>query len=222
MLVVGDSHLAHKHHLIDALHRSLTARGAIVYVFGACGATPSEFLQPSKTDCGRASMRPSGELVVEEGTQPTWNLKQLIAEHRPNQVVIIEGDTLAAYRQKILPKSWVWDEVSAMTAVLKQANSACTWVGPPWGRPGGAYGKTAERVTALSGYLSEIVAPCRYVDSTRLARPGEWGSYDGQHLDASSYKAWASAITQALSAAPAEAAVPSAVAVDRDDPWRQR
>lgn len=221
VLVVGDSHLAHKQHLIDTLERALKAKGARVAAFGACGATPSEFLQPSKTDCGRASQRPGSELLVEEGTQAVWSMPQLIREYRPDQVVLVIGDTLGAYRQKTFPKSWVWDEVTALTAALKQSQQSCTWVGPPWGRSGGAYGKTAERVAVLSNYLNEIVAPCRYLDSTQFAKPGQWGSYDGQHLDLASYKAWAAAITQALSSVHEKGPIRASTA-DEDDPWLRR
>lgn len=218
VLVVGDSHLVRTQHLTEPLYRALTAQGATVYAYGSCGATPSEFLQQAKTDCGRSSMVPRGGLTVMEGVQPVWDLRQLLKEVHPARVVVVIGDTLGAYRQKTFPRSWVWDEVTQMTGVLNETHVQCTWVGPPWGRSGGGYGKTPERVEALSKYLSEIVAPCAYVDTTRFAKPGEWGSYDGQHLDAGSYKAWAAGIAQTLLAAPGAGTAP---VPDKDDPWQR-
>jgi hypothetical protein len=218
VLIVGDSHLVRRQHLIEPLYKAFSAQGATVYAYGSCGATPSEFLRPAKTDCGRSSLVPRSELAVMEGVQSVWDLRQLIKDVHPDRVVVVIGDTLGAYRQKAFPKSWVWDEVTLMTGVLNDSHLACTWVGPPWGRSGGAYGKTPERVEVLSKYLSEIVAPCDYVDTTRLARPGEWGSYDGQHLDAGAYKAWAAGIAQAMQTgrAPGVSGSP-----DKDDPWQR-
>jgi hypothetical protein len=208
VLVLGDSHMVHKKYLIDWLHESLARQGAIVYSFGACGATPSNFMRPYKTECGRASRTPEGEQQVEEGPVSVWNARELIAKYNPSRIVIVMGDTMGAYRRSDFPKAWIWDEVTSLTALVKESKVACSWVGPPWGRPGGAYGKTDERVRELSDFLAKTVAPCRYLDSTTFARPGEWKSFDGQHLTSAGYKAWAAAIADSIASAPTATAAP--------------
>lgn len=205
VLVIGDSHMVHRNYLIDQLHDALTADGATVYSFGACGATPTDFLVPHMTDCGRASRLAGGAQKTEEGPAlPVWNARELIARYHPDRVVIVMGDTMGAYKTSDFPKAWVWDQVSSLTGELKAAQLACDWVGPPWGTEGGSFGKTYDKVRQLSDYLSGLVAPCRYIDSTRFAKPGEWRTIDGQHLNAEGYKAWAAGIAGAV-AAPAAA-----------------
>lgn len=218
MLVLGDSHMVHKNYLIDWLHESLSQQGATVYSFGACGATPSNFLRPYKTDCGRASRVVGSEQQVEEGPVSVWNARELIAKHHPDRIVIVMGDTMGAYRHSTFPKAWVWDEVTSLTSLVRETKIACTWVGPPWGKPGGAYGKTNERVKELSEFLSQAVAPCQYIDSTGLAKPGEWKSFDGQHLSTAAYKAWAVAIADSIASAPAAVSAPAPDS--GKDPWQ--
>jgi lysophospholipase L1-like esterase len=75
---------------------------------------------------------------------------------------------------------------------------SCVWVGPAWGTEGGKFNKTYARAKEMSGYLSEIVAPCTYIDSLSLSKPGEWGTIDGQHFDGAGYKSWGSAIGNAI------------------------
>jgi len=212
ILIIGDSHMVHKDYLIDHLHESLTQQGAKVYSFGACGATPTDYLVSHKTDCGRASRLENGGQKLEEGAAVlVWNAKELIAKYNPNMLIIVVGDTLGAYRQSDFPKAWIWDEVSALTKVLKSANLACHWVGPPWGSEGGKFGKTFARVKQLSDYLSKTVSPCHYIDTTAMVKPGQWKSFDGQHLNNAGYKAWAAAITESIaSPSSASAAAPAA------------
>lgn len=74
VLVIGDSHMVHRNTLIDDLHEALTGAGATVYSFGACGATPADYLAPHMTDCGRASRLAGGVQNTEEATpMPVWN-----------------------------------------------------------------------------------------------------------------------------------------------------
>jgi lysophospholipase L1-like esterase len=49
----------------------------------------------------------------------------------------------------------------------------------------------------LSDYLSTIVSPCHYVDSLRFSQPGEWPTFDGEHLTPDSYRLWAADIADA-------------------------
>jgi lysophospholipase L1-like esterase len=50
----------------------------------------------------------------------------------------------------------------------------------------------------MSAYLAEIVAPCAYVDSQKMSRPGEWTTIDGQHFTAAGYRAWGRSIAAAV------------------------
>lgn len=212
ILLIGDSHMVHEGGLIDLLPPALEADGARVYAFGACGATPTDYLTPKTSDCGIASRAAGGPVKRSlVAGQPVWNARDLIAQVKPNMVFVVMGDTIGAYKMASLPKPWVWDQVTALTGEIRAANLGCDWIGPPWGTASAAFGKTDGRVAELSAYLAQVVGPCRYVDSTVFAKPGQWRSIDGQHLDAASYKAWAAAIrkaveTQAPAAAPAGAA----------------
>jgi hypothetical protein len=211
VLVLGDSHMVHKGYLIDRLHDELTAQGATVYSYGACGATPGDYLMPHKTDCGRASRIGGGEQNIEEaGAVPVWNAKELLAKHHPDLMVIVMGDTMGGYGQADFPKAWIWDQVSTLTGAIKAANVACNWVGPPWGAEGSLFDKSVARVRQLSGYLAQVVAPCHYIDSTAFAAPGQWKSIDGQHLNGAGYKAWAEAIARSLQPSPAKTIAPAA------------
>ncbi|RJF87936.1 SGNH/GDSL hydrolase family protein [Oleomonas cavernae] len=220
VLVIGDSHMVHKNYLIDELHQALTAQGATVYSFGACGTTPTDFLVPHTTDCGRASRLAGAPQKLEEGPAvPVWNAHELIAKYKPGRIIIVMGDTMGAYKQADFPKAWIWDQVSSLTGEIKSASVSCDWVGPPWGTEGGSFGKTYDKVKQLSDYLSQVVAPCRYIDSTGFARPGEWKTIDGQHLNAIGYKAWAAGITKAVTAAPAAPPPGAATPATGAEPW---
>jgi hypothetical protein len=120
-----------------------------------------------------------------------WALPTLIATYHPIVVVVELGENLAQYGVPgDLPRDWIADEVRALLHPIQAANLACIWIGPTWGVEGGPYQKTYSRVKALSGYLSQVVAPCRYIDSLAFSRPGEWTTPDGVHLTAESARLW--------------------------------
>jgi len=129
----------------------------------------------------------------------TRPFNELVKTYKPNLVVVVNGDTMAGYTQPELQKTWIWQQVSRLTKGVKNNGVACVWVGPAWGTEGGKFNKTYARAKEMSGYLSEIVAPCTYVDSLKLSQPGEWGSIDGQHFDNAGYKSWGTAIGNAIS-----------------------
>jgi len=110
---------------------------------------------------------------------------------------------MAAYSKPDFPMAWAWQNVSALTADIATTGATCVWVGPPWGSEGGKYGKTFDRVELMSQFLGNNVAPCVYLDSLRLSKKGEWGTTDGQHLTLPAYKAWGTAIADAIKTLPA-------------------
>jgi lysophospholipase L1-like esterase len=67
------------------------------------------------------------------------------------------------------------------------------------------YKKNDTRTKLMSAFLASNVAPCTYIDSLTLSKPGEWVTTDGQHFTVAGYKSWANAIGSALAKLPADA-----------------
>jgi len=198
ILVLGESHMSISNYLISNLPNELVEKGAKVFSYGACGASAGDWLKTksvpcsaSRVDVGTIRERPSDVAT----TQPISNL---ITKHQPNLILLIMGDTMASYDSNTIPKSWVWQTVSALTHEIKAQGMRCVWVGPPWGEDGGKYKKTNARVREFSDYLSTIVAPCTYIDSLSFAKMGEWKTFDGEHFDKWGYESWSKSITNAL------------------------
>lgn len=197
ILVIGDSHMAEPDYLISRLHESLTRRGAVVHSYGACGVPAGDWMRKKRSMCGAAARSGDGKVAVlpgkEGSTTPYAELHRAI---KPDLVIVVVADAMGDYMKPDLPKAWIWQQVTSLTKGIKESGTRCIWVGPPWGT-GGRFGKTYERVTAYSDYLADIVAPCRYVDSTRFSRPGDWPTVDGLHFTAPGYQAWGEAIADA-------------------------
>lgn len=201
ILVVGDSHLASSGYLITTLHDDLMDRGAVVYSYGACGLSSAAWVKETRSPCGSAQRLGDGKFIKDKDEAAvTRPLGDLVATHHPDLVVVVNGDTMAAYDNPVLPKTWIWKEVSTLTKDIKKIGVRCVWVGPAWGSENGQYGKTFARVKDMSGYLSGLVAPCTYIDSLTMSKPGEWRTVDGQHLTSSGYFSWGKAIGDAISA----------------------
>ncbi len=207
VLMIGDSHLATPGYLITTLHDDLTQQGAAVYSFGACGAAAGDWVSKTKIEspppCGIASREKEGKVKLVVGAKAaTTPYAELVKTYKPDLVVVVMGDTMAGYTQPAMPKAWIWQHVSALTKAIKASGTKCVWVGPAWGTEGGQFGKTYARVSEVSGYLSEIVSPCTYVNSLKLSKPGEWATLDGQHFKSPGYKSWGAAITTAITTPP--------------------
>lgn len=201
VLVIGDSHMASNNYLISTLHDDLMERGAVVYSYGSCGSSAGAWVRKTHSICGGAQRIKDGEVVKDNPAEATTRpIAELVNTHKPNLIVVVNGDTMGAYNNPTMPKTWIWQEVTSLTKAIKKTGVACAWVGPPWGAEGGEYGKTFARVKELSSYLSGIVAPCTYIDSSAMAKPGEWRSTDGQHFSSSGYRYWGKAIGEAVSA----------------------
>jgi hypothetical protein len=199
LLVIGDSHMAGPDYLISTLHDALIAEGAMVHSYGFCGAQGESWVYGTTVSCGRAERHGRNPPLADRSPQDrTWPLQALVERHHPNLIVVELGDTLAAYGQPDLPRAWIYEQVRTLTGRIRADNIPCVWVGPAWGDNGYAYHKTVARVTEISRFLARSVAPCRYIDSTKFSRPGEWATTDGQHLTASGYRAWGKDIAQAI------------------------
>jgi hypothetical protein len=199
VLIIGDSHNASKDFLLSSLHDGLVAQGASVHSYGVCGSQPFDWIKETELPCGRAERHNADEPIVEPMQKvKTWSLESLIQKHHPGLLVVELGDNMGGYGiTPNLPKEWIGFEVQEMLKPITAHKLPCVWVGPPWGSEGGASNKTFARVKDLSAYLSQIVHPCRYVDSLRFSQPGQWPTFDGEHLTPDSYRLWGADITEA-------------------------
>jgi hypothetical protein len=202
ILIIGDSHMTVPTHLITSLHDDLVAQGAHVHSLGICGANAGDWTKASPGTCGGSERVDNGPVKVLGANPMTVPIKQLIATDKPNLVIVVQGDTMAAYDKPDFPKTWVWQQVTALTKDIASTNTTCVWIGPAWGTEGGKFGKTFTRVKLMSSFLQANVAPCTYVDSLTFSKPGEWATVDGQHFTGPGYKLWGDAITKTLDALP--------------------
>jgi hypothetical protein len=198
VLIIGDSHIASKDFLLGSLHDTLVSRGAIVHSYGVCGSQPHDWIAQTELPCGRAERHNADEPIVDKSPKvKTWSLEKLIEQYHPDLLVVELGDNMAGYGVlPELPKQWIAYETMQMLQPIEAHRLPCIWIGPPWSE-GGASNKTFARVQDLSGYLSTIVSPCRYVDSLRFSQPGQWPTFDGEHLTPDSYRLWAADIADA-------------------------
>jgi len=200
VLIIGDSHIASKDFLLSSLNDALVAQGAVVHSYGVCGSQPHDWVAQSELGCGRAQRHNADDPIVERSPPnvKTWSLAKLIEQHRPDLLIVELGDNMAGYGASVpLPKEFITAETLQMLQPVEAHHLPCIWVGPPWGSEGGPSNKTYARVHELSDYLSQIVYPCRYVDSLRFSQPGQWATYDGEHLTPDSYRLWATDIANA-------------------------
>lgn len=202
ILIVGDSHLTVPYYLIDSLHTGLEKQGAQVHTLGICGTDPGDWLSSVKGDCGAAERRGTAPAQVLKMDTPTTPIDALIANDKPDLVIVVMGDTIGAYKQASFPKTWAWQQVTSLTKAIAKTDTACLWVGPAWGTEGGKYQKTFARVKLVSSFLASNVAPCGYIDSLKLSKPGEWATTDGQHFTQAGYQAWGGALVEQVLAAP--------------------
>ncbi|HML10146.1 MAG TPA: SGNH/GDSL hydrolase family protein [Stellaceae bacterium] len=199
VLIIGDSHLANKDFLLSSLQDDLVGQGAIVHSYGVCGSQPNDWVKQTELPCGRGERHNADEAVIDKSPKvKTWSLEKLIEQHHPNLLIVELGDNMGAYGvQQVLPKEWISSEVEEMLKPIAAHRLPCVWVGPPWGAEGGTSKKTFARVEELSSYLAQTVSPCRYIDSLRFSQPGQWATFDGEHLTPDSYRIWGADITDA-------------------------
>ena len=204
LLVLGESHMSLAQHLTEPLNTALVDKGANVVSIGACGASAADWLVAKKVDCG-GEMRNAGKLLVKGNDASTTPIQELIKKEKPDVVVLVIGDTMASYDKPAFPKAWAWQSVTNLTKAIAATNTKCVWVGPAWGKEGGKYQKNDMRTQLMSKFLASSVAPCTYVDSLKMSKPGEWITTDGQHFTVAGYKARGAGIAEALAKLPADA-----------------
>jgi hypothetical protein len=197
ILVIGDSQMMN---MINNLHNQLGNAGAAVHTYAMCGATPGDWVYRSTvSSCGRAEHHEKNPVITENKPQlPTYVLNDLIEKHHPNLIVVEMGDTVAGYGMPQINRPWLIEQVRTLTGKIAASRISCNWVGPMWGQNEPPYNKSDARVKEVSQLLSESVTPCRYIDSTAFARPGELPTRDGTHLQPDGYRKWSTAITDAI------------------------
>jgi hypothetical protein len=164
-----------------------------------CGASADAWMQKTTVSCGRAERHDKAAPIADMGKQDyTWQINDLIAKHHPNLVIVEAADAMGGYGSPQLPKAWIYEQTHALAGRIAASGASCIWVGPVYGELNSPYHKGNDRVQELSQFLSQSVAPCRYVDSTRFAQPGQWPTTDGQHLTTAGYKAWGADIANAV------------------------
>jgi hypothetical protein len=199
ILVLGDSHMAGRDYLLSGLHDALESQGASVQSYGMCGASADAWLEKTTVSCGKGERHDRGAPVTEMGKQGyTWMIGDLLQKHHPNLVVVEAADAMGGYTSPELPKAWIYDQTHALAARIHAAGAACIWVGPIYGNVNSPYHKGDDRVRELSQFLSQSVAPCRYVDSLHFEPSPPWPTTDGQHLTAAGYKTWGQDIADAV------------------------
>jgi hypothetical protein len=202
VLIIGDSHLASTDYLIKTLHDSLIDQGAAVHSIGVCGANPGDWIASSTAGkCGGAERTGKGPIKLMGQSASTTPIKTLIANDKPNLVLVVMGDTMANYKQNF-SKAWAWQQVTALTQEISSTKTACAWVGPAWGTENGKYGKTYARTQQMSTFLAENVAPCIFIDSLKMSKPGAWATKDGQHFTGMGYEEWGKAIAKSVTELP--------------------
>jgi hypothetical protein len=200
VLIIGDSHLATKDFLLGSLHDALLSQGAIVHSYGVCGSQPHDWVAQTELSCGRAERHNADEPIIDKSAKvKTWSLDKLIKQLHPNLLIVELGDNMAGYGTlPELPREWIAYETAEILQPITARHLPCIWVGPPWGTEGGPSNKTFARVHELSDYLSTVVPPCHYVDSLRFSQPGQWPTFDGEHLTPDSYRLWAADIANTV------------------------
>src|SRR5262249_14945781 len=93
---------------------------------------------------------------------------------------------------------WVHEQLNGLTSRIAATKISCMWVGPIWGQNTGPYHKTVAEVQDMSRLLSTSVAPCNFIESIAFAKPDEWPTRDGGHLQPDGYRKWAMAITGSI------------------------
>lgn len=198
LVVIGESHLADPTYLIGPMHDQLLQKGATVHSVGVCGASPANWVKVTPSDCGRAERKGAPPAIRIETGAATTPIKDLIAGAKANAIIVVSGDTIGSYKNAEFPKAWAYSQVTALTSAIAETGVVCYWVGPGWSNNPARFGKTNERVKALSVFLSENTLPCTYIDSTKMSQPGEWKTIDGQHYNGTGYRAWGTEIVKAL------------------------
>jgi len=196
LLIIGDSHVTFKDSLLSILPDEYTKQGAKVVTYGVCSSTAADWVVPNPNNgCGAAERigdAPIGAPNMKPASPPP--ISALMEKWHPDVIMVVLGDTMAAYGQNTVSKDWVDEQVKTLTYTI--GKTACIWIGPTWGQYSPRYGKTDKRAAEMAELLKSEVSPCAYVDGTQLMKPGSVNTIDGIHATGASYQVWGNAIIQ--------------------------
>lgn len=203
ILILGASHLATPGFFGTILHNQLADQGAIVHTLAVCGAFPSHWVLPTQGNCGSLEKVGGNPANFRLGKTPnTKSYLELVAVESPALVILVMGDSVANYSAPTMNKKWAYQEIQKLTSTIDESKISCLFIGPPWGTEGGNSKKTNIRVREVSDFLKINVKPCKYIDSLKLSRPGEWDTTDGLHLMQKGYAEWATRVMQEIQKIP--------------------
>lgn len=196
LLIIGDSHVTFKDSLLTILPEAYTRAGAKVVTYGVCSSTAADWVVPNPNNGCGAAQRVGDAPLTPPNMTPTSPppITALIEQWHPDVVMVVLGDTMAAYGQSEISRNWADEQVKTLTMTI--GKTACIWVGPTWGEYSPRYGKTDKRAQEMADFLKDEVAPCTYIDGTKLMQPGSPKTIDGVHLTPVSYKVWGAGILQ--------------------------
>ena len=203
ILILGASHLATPGYFGTVLHNQLADQQAVVHTVAVCGAFPSYWISPVEGTCG--SLEKTGNTPAEYRIGKTPAAKsyfELVASDFPDLVILVMGDSVANYANPFMDKNWALQEITKLTRVVEDSKVTCIFIGPPWGAEGGKSKKSNFRVRETNELLKTSVKPCKYIDSLKMSRPGEWSTTDGMHLIQKDYKDWATKVMQEIQQLP--------------------
>jgi hypothetical protein len=200
ILIIGASHLTFPNSLVKGLNNALVDKGAQVHTLGVCGISPSQWTLNAKGTCGAAERINKESVELNLGSKAgTVPIQDLIAADKPALLIVVMGDTLGDYRNSAgMSLPWAGSELDVLTRKISASGVKCVWVGPAWGEEGKSSGKSYARVKQVDKLLSDRVAPCRYISSLKMSKPGEWLTVDGLHYRSQYYSEWSQKIVYEL------------------------
>lgn len=201
-LVIGDSHIAGP--VGDRLHQLFRDSGKDVRTIGLAGATAQTYTSPNpkeRTLSFGFADRKNDSADREPGTKPRTvpELKTLLAEQKPQRLVIELGDNFAAYRSPSAAADKAAEaQVKKITQQIKdsQFRGRCYWITPTWTDKSGQkpYYKTNERLKEVIAIIKSNASPCQVIDSTEVIAQQEIKTTsDGLHFDSKNGSKWAQA-----------------------------
>lgn len=210
-LIIGDSHVVgpfgenlHKYFYEEAQENVRTV--------GLAGGTATSFTSPSENQrtlgYGFADRKNDKAKKVSGGTKATApEFGRLLAEERPQRVVVELGDNFADYKSpNAHSNAAVVAQVKRIKDQLKRSefHGTCYWVTPTWTDKSGSrpYMKTNERLVEVIALIKKEAEPqCTVIDSAEgigLSKGDIATTADGLHFDEKNGKKWARAVAQQI------------------------
>lgn len=201
-LIIGDSHIVGP--VGDKLHQLFRDSGEDVRTIGLGGATANTYTSPNPKErtlnYGFAD-RKNDTIDRERRNTPRTvpELKTLLAEQKPQRLVIELGDNFATYRNPspAADKAAI-AQVKKITGQLRDSgfHGRCYWITPTWTDKAGQkpYYKSNDRLKEIIQIIKDHASPCQVIDSTEAIAQKDINTIaDGLHFDTKNGSKWAQA-----------------------------